>query len=190
MQELIEEWRSEGKTIEAIFGIDQRGTSKEVLEITLSWFDAVYATRGPGIAFHPKFYVFDGDEHAQLTVGLNNLTVSGTEENFESSIQLELYLPDDSELLDVLDSAWAALLPNMCGATRPLNEELLAHLAEAGLVVDEQLMRTGSANDARVSRSTVTIGSGLVVKPESPLPKGAFSEGVFLTWRNRVEHFQ
>ena len=176
LQELIEEWASAGKTIEAIFGIDQRGTSKEALEFALSWFDAVYVTQGPGIIFHPKFYLFVGEDYAQVTVGSNNLTVGGTEKNFESAIQLELDLPDDGELLDAFESAWAALLPNTCGATCPLNEQLLDNLVEAGLVVDEKVMRTGAANDARVGRGTVTIGSGLVVKPESPLPKGALSD--------------
>ena len=110
LQELIEEWSSAGKTIKAIFGIDQRGTSKEALELALSWFDTVYVTQGPGITFHPKFYLFVGEDYAQVTVGSNNLTVGGTEKNFESAIQLELDLPDDAELLDALDSAWACTL--------------------------------------------------------------------------------
>ena len=176
LQELIEEWRSAGKTIEAIFGIDQRGTSKEALEFALSWFDGVYVTQISGITFHPKLYLFAGDNYAQVTVGSNNLTVGGTEKNFESAIQLELDLPEDAAVLDTINSAWTTLLPNNCGATSPLNAELLAHLVEAGLVVDEKVMRTRSANDASVGRGAVTMGFGIIVKPESPLPKGALSD--------------
>ena len=176
LQEFIEGWRSAGKTIEAIFGIDQRGTSREALQLALSWFDAVYVTQGPGITFHPKLYLFAGEDYAQVTIGSNNLTVGGTEKNFESAIHLELQLPDDADLLGAINSAWATLLPDVCGATCPLDVELLARLVEAGLVVDEKAMRTGSANDARVGRGIVTIGSGLEIKPESPLPKGALSD--------------
>lgn len=175
LRESIEGWQSSGKTIEAIFGIDQRGTSKEALELSLAWFDAVYITQAPGITFHPKLYLFSGEDYAQITVGSNNLTVGGTEKNFESAIHLELALPDDAAVLDVLKDAWAALLPDVCPATLRLNAKLLAQLVEDGLVVDEKAMRTGTASDATVGRRTSRIVPGLVVKPESPLPKGALS---------------
>ena len=175
LQDLLEAWRSAGKSIEAIFGIDQKGTSKEALELALSWFDAVYITQGPGITFHPKVYLFSGPECALAIIGSNNLTVGGTEKNFESAVHLELALPAEAEVLGDLRSAWAELLPEYCPATIRLNTELLTQLIEEGVVVDEKAMRFGAANDAKVGRGTRRVGYGLVVKPESPLPKRVLS---------------
>ena len=171
LQNLLEAWRSAGKSIEAILGIDQKGTSKEALELALSWFDSVYITQAPGITFHPKLYLFSGPECAQAIIGSNNLTVGGTEKNFESAVHLELELPEDAEVLEELTTAWTALLPEYCPATARLNAELLTQLIEQGAVVEEKAMRAGAANDARVGRGTGRVGFGLVVKPESPLPK-------------------
>ena len=65
LQELLDAWRSAGKSIEANFGINQQGTSKETLELSLSLFDVVYITQGPGITFHPKVYLITGPECTQ-----------------------------------------------------------------------------------------------------------------------------
>ena len=58
LHEYMETWAAAGKTAEANIGIDQQGTSKEALEIALSFFNKVYVTRERGITFHPKIYFF------------------------------------------------------------------------------------------------------------------------------------
>ena len=171
LRELLEAWRFAGKTSAAMFGIDQRGTSKDALELALTLFDCVYVTREVGITFHPKIYFFKGENHAQAFVGSNNFTVGGTEKNFESAVHLELELPRDADELALLESAWTALLPASCVATKELDAEVLADLVANRFVVDEKTMFTsaGAGDAARVGRKSQ---SGLVVMPETPCPNG------------------
>ena len=82
----LTDWRRAGKTVEAVLGIDQRGTSMEALRLALDLFDRTYVTHQHAITFHPKLYLFTGPEHARAFVGSNNLTVGGTETNYEAAI--------------------------------------------------------------------------------------------------------
>lgn len=177
LRELLEQWREKGNRIEAILGIDQQGTSREALELSLALFHSVYVTRESGVTFHPKIYLFKGETAARAFIGSNNLTVGGTEKNFEAAVQLDLSLPDEAEILAKLEEGWTSLLPPSCPATTRLDQSLLVQLIANGDVIDERAMRPGDA-DPEGARTAVTrkpVRSGLVVKPESPLPKNALA---------------
>jgi hypothetical protein len=173
LRESLEAWRGARKTTEAIFGIDQQGSSREALELALMLFDRVYVTREPGLTFHPKIYLFTSKTSARAFIGSNNLTVGGTETNFEATVQLDLELPTDKATLTTLDDAWVHLLPTNCPATTILDATLLESLVANGDVIDEQTMRRGDNGFAGqgAARSPRPPRSGLKVKPPSPLPK-------------------
>lgn len=175
LQEHLVSWRAAGKKSEAILGIDQQGTSVEALDLALTLFDSVYITQAHGITFHPKFYLFSGDQLARAFIGSNNLTVGGTEKNFEAAINVELDLPDDADDLTTLEAAWSGLLPTSCSATRPLTATLLQDLRADGVVVAEKAMRHGAGEDARLGRGPQAAPSGFIVLPESPLPRNLVS---------------
>lgn len=180
LESLLRAWSAEGKSSAAILGIDQRGTSKEALELALSLFDEVYITQEPGITFHPKIYLFKGASAARAFIGSNNLTVGGTEKNFESAIDVELALPDDASVLSAIEAAWTELLPPSCPATVKLDPAKLTDLVSEGRVIDEKTMCTsgnGSSDAAAVGRATSAKRSGLIVKPESALPKSVTKKG-------------
>ncbi len=164
-------WRGLGKRAEAILGIDQQGTSREALSLALALFDSVYVTQAPGVTFHPKLYLFRGDYFARALVGSNNLTVGGTEKNFEAAIDIELDLPEDADTLATLESSWTELLPSSCPATRLLTPELLERLVHDGLVIPEKSMQANAGQDARLGRSRLATPTGFHILPESPLPK-------------------
>ena len=169
LQELLEQWRKQGKTSAAILGMDQQGTSKDALELALSLFHHVYVTRETGITFHPKMYLFTGGRHAQAFVGSNNFTVGGTEKNFEAAVHVTLDLPEDDAELSLLESSWSDLLPASCPATTRLDQAGLAGLVAEEVVVAESDMRAGFGDG-----DSASVGPGrrsrLPVKPESPLP--------------------
>jgi len=175
LRDVLEAWRAAGKTTEAILGIDQQGTSREALELALTLFDTVYVTREGGITFHPKIYLFKGASTARVFVGSNNLTVGGTEKNFEAAIQLDLDLSADAVMLTTLENAWSDLLPGVCPASKLLDAALLRQFVADGDVVDERSMRQGDGDPrgAWVASGRRPPRSGLLVKPESPLPKKA-----------------
>lgn len=105
----IANWRRRKKTLEAIIGIDENGTSKEALEFALANFSATTITHVPGVfnpTFHPKLYLFTGSKHALAFIGSNNLTVGGTETNLETHLRIEMQLPDDVALHSDLLATW------------------------------------------------------------------------------------
>lgn len=171
LQQSLEAWRAKGKTSAAIFGIDQRGTSQDALELAYDLFDHLFITRQAGITFHPKIYMFKGSKSARVFVGSNNLTVGGTEKNFESALQLDLELPDDSSGLRTFDTAWQQLLPNACPATFELNSKLLRQLVNNGSVAPESQSSHDIGDHASVGQLQPRAPSVLAVKPESPLPR-------------------
>jgi HKD family nuclease len=171
LQSMIEARKASGLRLEAIFGVDQQGTSAQALAFALEHFDHVYITREPNMTFHPKIYSFQGTAHARVFVGSNNLTVGGTETNFEAAIRIDLSLPDDEDALKQFNEAWAEMLPSACPATKKLNQTLLVELMRDGTVPDETAMRAGRGSGIGGHASPPRAPrSGLKVKPPSALP--------------------
>lgn len=177
LRDLLERWRELGKRTEAVFGVDQQGTSRQALELALELFHAVYVTREPGVTFHPKVYLFKGTSAARCFVGSNNLTVGGTETNFEAAVRIDLDFPADTAAFAALEDPWTALLPAACAASRQLDGALLAKLVADGDVLDEQAMRAGDGvpNDRESRPNRGLARSGLLIKPASPLPRRALT---------------
>lgn len=173
LRELLENWRKAGKSLNIILGVDQQGTSLEAIELSQELFDNVYITQNTGITFHPKIYLFKGKHNARGFIGSNNLTVGGTEKNFESSVQIEMNLPNDNENLSELMSAWNDLMPINCAATRLLDQALLSELITQGTILKEKVLysRSNQSGSASVSAKSRGKKSKLKIKPESPLPK-------------------
>lgn len=87
----MEAFRARGGRIQAYLGIDAHGTSYEALLNLLSLCDAVYIVHSanPYVTFHPKAYLFSGEDERFLAVGSNNLTCGGLWTNFECAVCLE-----------------------------------------------------------------------------------------------------
>ena len=175
LQELLKKWRIAGKTSAAIIGLNQRGTSIEALEQALDLFDTVYVTFGSGITFHPKMYLFKGEKYAEAFIGSNNLTVGGTEKNFEATVHLQLDLSEDKDSFSELDYSWSSLLPNSCDMTRILDQEMFKQLISGETIINEISMHTKLIDD---SKASIGLGwtSNMHVKPESPLPKELYGK--------------
>jgi hypothetical protein len=135
----------------------------------------VYTTQEAGLTFNPRICFFRGAEVAEAFVGSNNLTVGGTEKNFEAAVRVELDVVADAAGIAELEAAWEDLLPPRCPATEPLDAAALAELVADGFIAAEADRKwvAGGAADARVGRGTRGRRSGLTVKPESPLPAAA-----------------
>ena len=170
----LETWRATGKRAEAIFGIDQQGTSKEALALALRLFDSVYVTRAKGITFHPKIYSFDGVDYAKVFIGSNNFTVHGTEKNFESAVGIEIDLPADENVRAAFADAWIELLPESCEATKKLDDQMLQDLLADGVVIPERLMQWHPSGGAAAGHRPAAALQHFAVSPESPLPRNAF----------------
>jgi HKD family nuclease len=171
LESLIKERRQNGLTVNALFGLDQQGTSHQALAFALQHFSATYVSREPNVTFHPKIYIFEGSECGRVFVGSNNLTVGGTETNFEAAMQLDFSLPADQATFQTFRDSWSELLPANCPATKPLSGALLAQLVSEGTVIDETAMqRNRTAAMATKAAAPKPTKSGLALKPPSALP--------------------
>jgi HKD family nuclease len=90
-----------GGTVEAVIGVDSRGTSakalKEILGICGPSSVFVYHNPADG-TFHPKFYILSDKQSALAIVGSSNLTVGGIANNFEVSTAIELDLESEEDV--------------------------------------------------------------------------------------------
>jgi hypothetical protein len=170
LQSVIEARRANGLRIEAIFGVDQFGTSAQALSFALKYFDRVYITRESNLTFHPKIYAFDGPDAARLFIGSNNLTVGGTETNFEAAVCIEAKLPQEKKAIAAFDQCWKGMLPAACPATKVLDGTYLSQLIRDGTAPDESTMRQGRKTGSTGPSSSKVLRSGLKIKPASPLP--------------------
>ena len=161
-------WRNRGGYTSAIFGVDQRGTSREALELALALFDRVFVLGIPNSTFHPKMVWFRGDTEARGFVGSNNFTVGGTETNCEAGVHMYMELPADNDHLAEFNEAWDQLEP----LGLALDLELLERLVAEGYVVGERLMRrSDGGGDGNGWRGGLLVVHGFTPRPPSPLPQ-------------------
>lgn len=91
------------KDYRIVVGIDGGVTTKEALEALLEWEVEVYIYnfKPDRVIFHPKIYLFEGEDIGITIVGSNNLTFTGLVSNVESSILLE-YNPKEEKGINFL----------------------------------------------------------------------------------------
>ena len=176
---------NETKRINAIFGIDAKVTSSEAIQFAIDNFHQIkvlFAENRYNSTFHPKIYLFKGDKSAIAFVGSNNLTVGGTETNFESYVRIEMSLPEDQDILDNLIGIW-----NSCSDKAiDVDDDLLQSLIQKGLVYSEKEMRKASQYAKIVKRQDGVNDENvneafefpiIDIAPPSPLPKKSLSAG-------------
>ncbi len=78
------------ETLNLIVGIDQEGTSKKALkEIYALGIKSYIFYQKESPIFHPKIYLFEGENDTTLILGSSNLTARGLFGNVESSLMVE-----------------------------------------------------------------------------------------------------
>lgn len=171
----IEAWRAAGKSIHAVIGVDEQGTSVEALQFAIDHFSGTHVAHVPGPftpTFHPKIYAFRGPTQAVAFLGSNNLTVGGLESNFESHLRVQMNLPAD-------DATWAdfdACYRDALTAALPLTPALLQQLSTAAIVVGEAAMRATRQRTPRApgvgpaAPPALPAFPMLPLVPPSPLP--------------------
>lgn len=85
--------------VRLVCGVDMGGTSKEVLEELAGWpiEVVIFKNRKSGVTFHPKIYVIEKGDSADIYIGSNNLTEGGLFKNYEGAAIVSYSLPADNE---------------------------------------------------------------------------------------------
>jgi HKD family nuclease len=180
LDKYITDWMSQKKTLEAIVGIDHQGTSAEALAYMLDRFNKTYLLHTAYSTFHPKMYMFYGDEKAAFYVGSNNLTPGGLETNFESGMLIDLSINDDKGFFTQLMSSFNDISPAKTSACVPLTRELLDYLNDNGILMNEakQERKSDLSGAKEKSGKSVSVNSILKdvfgtfqIKPPRAIPK-------------------
>lgn len=136
------QWSKRSADSAVFVGIDQKVTSKEALEKSISLFDQVFIINHKSVTFHPKVYLFKNAHKGRIIIGSNNLTVGGLESNFESAviIDYDFAVQDDSTAFHEFWSSTDNLLSEGNGISAPVTKELIDKLfSEDLLAVETQI---------------------------------------------------
>ncbi|MFN7115933.1 MAG: restriction endonuclease PLD domain-containing protein [Saprospiraceae bacterium] len=140
----LEEAKSYFQYINLIIGVDMKGTSKEALEaiLRLDINSFVFYNKTATI-FHPKIYLFEGDEKAEIIIGSSNLTAKGLFQNVEASVLISIIKSDPIDLafLDSVKAYFAGLFDFSDPNLQRLSNELIEYLVEANIVPLEKERR-------------------------------------------------
>jgi HKD family nuclease len=140
LKEAITKSKEHIKRFSIIVGIDQNNTSKEALEALLDWNvgASIYYTSSP-ITFHPKVYMFEGKDKAQIIVGSSNLTKQGLFQNVEASLKVDFNKPDTDgeQLLQQINGYLEPFFNGTITNLQKLTPELIQQLFESGIIPSE-----------------------------------------------------
>lgn len=168
-------------TFRVVIGIDQFGTSKEALEALLQWeVDSFVFYTTQRIIFHPKIYVFEGEEAVSIIIGSNNLTQTGLAQNIEGAVLISYNKSEEStDLLNQIISYYDPLLIDESPYLRPLTEELIEQLVLNGKIKNESQRRSQYTKQVVEERSVqeseieyTPIGTLFPTLPIQGLPSG------------------
>ncbi len=121
------------ENITIITGVDQKATSKEALEalLELNILSYIFYVPPPFPTFHPKIYLFEGNERSELIIGSSNLTRPGLFSNVETSllISIENNIETDIKIVEQLKDYFRGIFdhndPNLKEITKELIEEFV-----------------------------------------------------------------
>lgn len=121
-----------GGTSRLIVGIDEGIATRPGLLLALKHFNEVFVLHDtPGITFHPKLYLAEGNAAAALLVGSGNLTAGGLYSNYEASLEATFQLPAEDGDPALSDArAYVESLLSDSAICLPLDPDLLERLVE------------------------------------------------------------
>lgn len=129
------------KIITIVTGIDQKGTSKEALEQLLALNINAFAFYQPSITiFHPKIYLFEGNDTCELIIGSSNLTSQGLFTNVEASLHVSIdnSSVSDRKIVEQLKEYFKGIFDHSDPNLKKLNKKLIADLVKAKIVPTEE----------------------------------------------------
>jgi HKD family nuclease len=134
----VQQARDSSVQINIIVGVDQKGTSKEALEalMALGVHTFVFTQREHPI-FHPKLYLFEGENNSALIIGSSNLTLKGLWQNVEASILIEIEHQDEAGIVEEIKTYFSGLFDFTDPNLMPLNGAVIEQLVQLKKVPTE-----------------------------------------------------
>lgn len=141
--------KENNKNITFYVGIDQKVTSKQALEKLLELNIPAFIYNSNSYIYHPKVYLFEGNDKNRVIIGSSNFTNNGLFNNVEASVLLDFTSQDKSgmKFLNQVKDYFSPLLefndPNISEVT----QDYINELADKGLLSNEDFdSETGTYN--------------------------------------------
>lgn len=147
IENIIEEintFKERGGKISLYLGVDLYGTSREALEKLLDQDIETYIIYTPNnIIYHPKIYIFEGDEKIRILVGSSNLTVRGLFQNIETSVCIDFEKGEDHlyKLNTDIYEYFESIMNSTHESCQKLTHETLELLTLNKIVINEVISR-------------------------------------------------
>lgn len=137
-------FRKNGGGLCFYLGVDLHATSKEALETLLEPGIESHIIFPPNnIIYHPKIYVFEGNDENRAIIGSSNLTASGLFQNIEASVCVDFESNDESgnEFLSDIYDHFNLVINKEHPGCKLLSQEVLDVLVETKIVLPEAINR-------------------------------------------------
>lgn len=141
--------------ITIVTGIDQKGTSKEALEELLALDINAFVFYQPSITiFHPKIYLFEGNDKCELIIGSSNLTSQGLFTNVEASLHVSIdnSSVSDRKIIEQLKKYFNGIFDHSDPNLKKLNKELITELVKANVVPTEEERKEAQDKEEKAER--------------------------------------
>jgi HKD family nuclease len=151
----IKEAKTHLKNITIVTGVDQKGTSKEALEEILAIDIDSFVFYQPSVTiFHPKIYLFEGNEKTELIIGSSNLTSQGLFTNIETSLHITIdnSIERDIKIVEQLKEYFKDIFNYTDPNLKRLNNKLIADLVDSKIVPTEDERRAAQDKDDNATR--------------------------------------
>lgn len=138
----INETKNRYDQLRFFIGVDNRGTSKEALEVLLNQNIETYIYHDSRnfVTYHPKLFIFEGDTYTRVIIGSSNLTSSGLKMNLEASVQIDFRTKTDKQgnnFLKNLKEYYFDILNLETDLLKPLTKEYLNELISRNLLFNQ-----------------------------------------------------
>lgn len=142
LKSYINEAKKRYDQLRFFIGVDNRGTSKEALEVLIQQNIETYIyhdTRN-SVTYHPKLFIFEGDVYTRVIIGSSNLTSSGLKMNIEASVQIDFRTKTDKQgrnFIRDLKEYYFDILNLETELIKPLTKEYLKELISKNLLFNQ-----------------------------------------------------
>lgn len=165
-----------GNELTVVVGVDLDNTTKEGLVALLDLENYGASStfihhNESGTIFHPKLYLFRGENHAKLIVGSNNITEAGLYRNTEAGLEIEATTTD--KIIVTAVNALDSWKDTSLGLARKLDRAFLNDLLRHGYIKEEAAVKAEwasrrVASSVRESTGGKLFGAVSVTPPARP----------------------
>lgn len=137
-----------------VVGVNEKVTSKEALEeiLTIENVKSYVFYANNNSIFHPKIYLFEGNDKSILIIGSSNLTGRGLFTNIEASLQVTVdnNIAKDKIIISQLKEYFKGIFDQTDENLKVISSELIINLVKSGIVPTEAEQKENRAKSKKV----------------------------------------